>query len=238
MPLTGECCRGMINKYFQTRQYISGYDLTRGTNFILSTSIADINIFTAAFPTLPSVSAATLTVIPPILLAVAITFILFLSILLFQGLQERSRQSSWSDLPKYNEIPSSILRHKVTRKQLKELSGKIDVAVVGSGIGALSSASMLAKAGYKVAVFEKHYVAGGSSQTFEHEGYEFDVGVHYVGEYDSRCCTIHVAVLRGYMFVLSRIWRRYYGFHCLSNHRRAIHIYDTNRSIQANSAYV
>lgn len=133
-------------------------------------------MFTAAFPTS--------TILPPFPLAVAVTSVLLLSLLLIRALREKAQRSTLSDLPKCcDEIPSSILRQKVTRKQLKELSGNIDIAIVGSGIGALSSASMLAKAGYKVAVFEQHYVVGGSSQTFEHGGYEFDVGVHYVGEY-------------------------------------------------------
>lgn len=145
--------------------------------------LTDINIFTAAFPSLTDINtAANLPLFP---LAIAITSILFLSFLLLQALRQKALQSSCPadlQLPKAYEIPSSILRQKVTRKQLKELSGEIDVAVVGSGVGGLSTASMLAKAGYRVAVFEQHYVVGGSSQTFEHEGYEFDVGVHYVGE--------------------------------------------------------
>ena len=119
--------------------------------------LTDINIFTAAFPSVPDISRT--TSLPPLPLAVAIASILFLSLLLIQALRDKALQSScYSDLhdvPKANEIPSSILRQKVTRKQLRDLSGKIDVAVVGSGIGALSSASVLAKAGYKVAVFEQ-----------------------------------------------------------------------------------
>eukprot|EP00968_Pinguiococcus_pyrenoidosus_P018495 scaffold1944_cov241-Pinguiococcus_pyrenoidosus.AAC.9 len=49
------------------------------------------------------------------------------------------------------------------------------------GIGGLSTAALLAKAGYKVAVLEQHDVAGGSSHAFVEGGFEFDVGIHYVG---------------------------------------------------------
>lgn len=57
-----------------------------------------------------------------------------------------------------------------------------DAIVIGSGIGGLCNAALLAKLGWKVAVFEQHYTAGGFTHSYEREGYEWDVGVHYVGE--------------------------------------------------------
>ncbi len=57
-----------------------------------------------------------------------------------------------------------------------------DAIVIGSGIGGLCNAALLAKLGQKVAVFEQHYTAGGFTHSYEREGYEWDVGVHYVGE--------------------------------------------------------
>ena len=61
-----------------------------------------------------------------------------------------------------------------------------DVIVVGSGLGGLACATYLAAAGKRTLVLESHYVAGGNSQTFrrktKHGLYEFDVGVHYIGE--------------------------------------------------------
>lgn len=45
----------------------------------------------------------------------------------------------------------------------------------------LSSAALLSKAGLKVLVLEKHNTCGGGCHTFKEEGYEFDVGIHFVG---------------------------------------------------------
>ncbi len=57
-----------------------------------------------------------------------------------------------------------------------------DYFVVGSGIGGLTAAIFLVKAGKKVVVLEKHIVPGGFSHTFSRKnGFAWDVGVHYVG---------------------------------------------------------
>ncbi len=57
-----------------------------------------------------------------------------------------------------------------------------DAIVIGSGIGGLSVASLLAKAGKKVLVLERHYIIGGYTHLFRRKGYEWDVGLHYVGQ--------------------------------------------------------
>jgi phytoene dehydrogenase-like protein len=61
-----------------------------------------------------------------------------------------------------------------------------DAIVIGSGLGGLACAAYLTAAGKRTLVLERHYVAGGNSQVFrrKHHGhaYEFDVGLHYIGE--------------------------------------------------------
>lgn len=50
------------------------------------------------------------------------------------------------------------------------------VAIIGSGFAGLSSASYLAKAGFKVTVFEKNEQIGGRARQLEAGGYTFDMG--------------------------------------------------------------
>jgi len=57
-----------------------------------------------------------------------------------------------------------------------------DAIVIGSGMGGMGVAAILAKAGKKVLLLEQHYVIGGFSHVFKRNGYEWDVGLHYVGD--------------------------------------------------------
>jgi len=57
-----------------------------------------------------------------------------------------------------------------------------DAIIIGSGMGGLTTAVFLAKTGKKVLVLEKHYVPGGFTHTFKRKKYEWDVGVHYIGQ--------------------------------------------------------
>ena len=52
----------------------------------------------------------------------------------------------------------------------------VDVVIIGSGIGGLCCAAMLAKYGYQVTVCESHTIAGGAAHSFERNGYKFDSG--------------------------------------------------------------
>jgi len=58
-----------------------------------------------------------------------------------------------------------------------------DAIVIGSGVGGLVTAALLgAKLGKRAIVLERHYTAGGFTHTFRRPGYEWDVGIHYVGQ--------------------------------------------------------
>jgi len=69
-----------------------------------------------------------------------------------------------------------------TRYRKKKVDSHYDVIVIGSGIGGLANAALLSKLGKKVCVLEQHYTAGGYTHAYERAGYEWDVGVHYIGE--------------------------------------------------------
>lgn len=56
------------------------------------------------------------------------------------------------------------------------MTEKVDVAIIGSGVGGLTTAALLARRGLSVAVYEQHYVPGGSASHFNRKGYSFDVG--------------------------------------------------------------
>ena len=58
---------------------------------------------------------------------------------------------------------------------------KYDVVIVGSGLGGLVSAILLAKEGYSVCVLEKNNQFGGNLQTFVRDKTIFDTGIHYIG---------------------------------------------------------
>ena len=56
-----------------------------------------------------------------------------------------------------------------------------DVVIIGSGLGGLLCANILAEEGYKVCVLEKNQQIGGNLQTFVRDRVIFDTGVHYLG---------------------------------------------------------
>ena len=75
------------------------------------------------------------------------------------------------------------MRIGTSYKHHRDLSGPWDAVVIGSGVGGLSVAAVLARlAGKRVLVLERHYTAGGFTHTFRRPGFEWDVGVHYIGD--------------------------------------------------------
>jgi len=67
-------------------------------------------------------------------------------------------------------------------KQNPKLEDNYDTIIIGSGMGSLTCGAILAKEGKKVLVLEQHYTAGGFTHVFKRKGYEWDVGIHYIGE--------------------------------------------------------
>jgi all-trans-retinol 13,14-reductase len=61
---------------------------------------------------------------------------------------------------------------------------RYDAIAIGSGMGGLTTAAIMARLkGWRVLVLERHFRAGGFTHTFKRPGgWEWDVGLHYVGE--------------------------------------------------------
>ncbi|TYA74279.1 phytoene desaturase family protein [Seonamhaeicola marinus] len=80
----------------------------------------------------------------------------------------------------------------MTKKNYTQFSSDIDFSgydhiVIGSGIGGLTAATWLAKAGKKIAILERHYVPGGFTHSFKRkQGFQWDVGVHYMGNLNKK----------------------------------------------------
>lgn len=66
------------------------------------------------------------------------------------------------------------------KKKSTENKEVYDYVIMGSGIGGLSIAALLAKDGKKVCVIEAHDKPGGYSQTISIKGYSFCPGIHYL----------------------------------------------------------
>ncbi len=61
------------------------------------------------------------------------------------------------------------------------MSKQFDFIIIGSGLGGLVSALILAKEGKRVCILEKNNQFGGNLQTFSRDKLIFDTGVHYLG---------------------------------------------------------
>jgi phytoene dehydrogenase-like protein len=56
------------------------------------------------------------------------------------------------------------------------MNQSVDIVIIGSGVGGLCCAALLAKYGYRVTICESHAIAGGAAHSFERDGYRFDSG--------------------------------------------------------------
>ncbi|HLW77086.1 MAG TPA: NAD(P)/FAD-dependent oxidoreductase [Bryobacteraceae bacterium] len=72
---------------------------------------------------------------------------------------------------------------KIVGYRQANIGDRYDAIVIGSGMGGLTAASLLARhAKQRVLVLERHYTAGGFTHVFRRAGYEWDVGLHYIGQ--------------------------------------------------------
>jgi all-trans-retinol 13,14-reductase len=57
-----------------------------------------------------------------------------------------------------------------------------DAILIGSGLSNQTLGSLLARRGWKVLLLERHYTPGGFTHVFKRKRFEWDVGIHYIGE--------------------------------------------------------
>jgi phytoene dehydrogenase-like protein len=75
------------------------------------------------------------------------------------------------------------LKHRTRVDRFRDpIGAAYEVVIVGAGMGGLVAAALLARAGRRVLVVDGHYVAGGNATVFRRRRWEFDVGVHYLGD--------------------------------------------------------
>lgn len=58
-----------------------------------------------------------------------------------------------------------------------------DAIVIGSGMGGMVTAATLSKLGHKVLMLEQYNKLGGQTHSFSREGYSWDTGLHYLGQF-------------------------------------------------------
>ena len=75
------------------------------------------------------------------------------------------------------------------RYRANRLDEPYDAVIIGSGIGGLTTGALLSQLDWKVVVLEQHYTAGGFTHTYARNGYEWDVGVHYIGDMGAKHTT-------------------------------------------------
>ena len=89
---------------------------------------------------------------------------------------------SSSEASKKTSAPKPSTLRIGKRYRATRVAENYDAIIIGSGMGGMTTAALMSKAGKKVLVLEQHYTAGGYTHSYSRNGYEWDVGVHYIGE--------------------------------------------------------
>lgn len=66
----------------------------------------------------------------------------------------------------------------------------------------MTTAALLARSGKRVLVLEQHGKVGGCCHSFRKEGFEFDTGIHYIGEMRNKTGSFLTFVTLHYFSVL------------------------------------
>lgn len=61
---------------------------------------------------------------------------------------------------------------------IKDINSEFDVVIVGSGLGGLTAANILARVGWRVLLAEQHFQLGGLATCFRRKQHIFDVSLH------------------------------------------------------------
>ncbi|XP_028555579.1 prolycopene isomerase, chloroplastic isoform X3 [Dendrobium catenatum] len=98
------------------------------------------------------------------------------------------RRGKTPGLPRCTSVKEPLRNPLPNFRDKNQFPGKLeaDVVVIGSGIGGLCCAGLLAKYNQDVIVLESHDVPGGAAHSFEIKGYKFDSGPSLFSGFQSR----------------------------------------------------